>query len=351
MSTDVIRFEMAAPDDVSQCIQALATADPQSISRLAIIAKVEGAATINDFSRQLALLAFRNMLSSAGLERVPQQIILSTGCEGVTTPGGYLIVETPDKPSPFPALAFGIGVSEKIAPQDMIRTGHCEAASKATGRAIANAGLVPKDVALVLIKSPVLTRAMVAAHPAASLARANSTTLSRGVAALGAGLALGDILASEINDDAITGRPDLHGARVMAFSGTETDCCEAIVLGNRPGMGKSLLCGTMRDLIDLDGLASIICPQASDPLTAMRALAKTGRIRASFLKAGAGHDGAIRGHRTTIFSSDLEPDKQMRAAASGVLAACLGDTRFFVSGGTEHQAPLGQCIFAALIAN
>ena len=77
MSTDVIRFEMAAPDDVSQCIQALATADPQSISRLAIIAKVEGAATINDFSRQLALLAFRNMLSSAGLERVPQQIILA----------------------------------------------------------------------------------------------------------------------------------------------------------------------------------------------------------------------------------------------------------------------------------
>ena len=253
MSTDVIRFEMAAPDDVSQCIQALATADPQSISRLAIIAKVEGAATINDFSRQLALLAFRNMLSSAGLERVPQQIILSTGCEGVTTPGGYLIVETPDKPSPFPALSFGIGASEKIAPQDMIRSGHCEAASKATGRAIANAGLVPKDVALVLIKSPVLTRAMVAAHPAASLARANSTALSRGVAALGAGLALGDIPASEINDDAITVRPDLHGARVMAFSGTETDCCEAIVLGNRPGMGKSLLCGTMRDLIDLDG--------------------------------------------------------------------------------------------------
>jgi cyanuric acid amidohydrolase len=351
MSIDVIRFEMAAPDDVSHLRNALVSIEPQSISRLALIAKVEGTATINDYSRQLALLSFRNVLSSAGLQYIPQQIILSTGCEGVTTPGGYLIVQRPDKPSPFPALAFGIGASHKIPPHEMIGSGHCEAASQATSLAIADAGLAPEDVALVLIKSPVLTSAMVAAHPAASLARANSTALSRGVAALGAGLALGDILASEINADAITGRPDLHCSRAMAFSGTETDCCEAVVLGNRPGMAKSLRCGTMRDLIDLDGLASIICPQASDPLTAMRTLAKTGRIRASFLKAGAGHDGTIRGHRTTIFSSDLEPDKQMRAAASGVLAACLGDTRFFVSGGTEHQAPLGQCIFAALIVN
>jgi hypothetical protein len=35
---------------------------------------------------------------------------------------------------------------------------------------------------------------------------------------------------------------------------------------------------------------------------------------------------------------------QLRAAASGVIAATFGTTRAFISGGAEHQAPPGGCL-------
>ena len=60
-----------------------------------------------------------------------------------------------------------------------------------------------------------------------------------------------------------------------------------------------------------------------------------------FLKAGVAPDGRVRGERTTVFHSDLDPDKHMRATASGVIGGILGTGRVFVSGGTEHQAPPG----------
>jgi cyanuric acid amidohydrolase len=351
MAIEFARFDMAAPDDVTGLALALRQLDPGSIARLAILAKIEGTATINDYSRGLALRAITDALATNGLAPATQcQIVLSTGCEGIISPGGMLFADCARDATRFPGLALGMASSEPLRPHELIAPDHARIAAQVTAEAIAQAGLQAADVALVLMKSPVLTHAAAIGLPPAHRARANSTSLSRGVAGLGIGIALGEIAAGEIDEAALAGRPDLCCRRGMVFSGTETLRCEVIVLGNRRGFAKALRCGTIPDLIDLDAMAAVLAPDAADPLTAARAMAREGRVVAAFFKAGARPDGRVRGQRTTVFSSDLDPDKHLRAAASGVLGALLGDVRTFISGGAEHQASPGGAVFAALVA-
>ncbi|MDB5649231.1 MAG: trzD [Hyphomicrobiales bacterium] len=348
MTIEFARFDMSAPDDMSGLAATLDTIGP--VTRLAVLAKVEGTATINDYSRGLALRAMTDCLAAQGVHADTEtQIVLSTGCEGIISPGGMLFFERTAGTTRFPGLALGMARSEPLTPQQLLATDHARIAAQVTRAAIRTSGLDAADVALVLMKSPVLTHAAAVSLSPAHRARANSTALSRGVAALGIGLALGEIEDSEINDAAIAGRPDLYARRGMVFSGTETLRCEAIVLGNRPGFALALHCGTIADLIDLDALASVLAPDAVDPLTQVRLMAKSGRIAGAFFKAGARPDGRIRGQRTTLFSSELDSDKHLRAAASGVLGALLGDARTFISGGAEHQAAPGGAVFAALV--
>lgn len=351
MATEMSRFEMSDPTDVRDLGRCLRDLDPSSITRLAIVAKVEGPATINDYSRGLARVSLDAALKANGLPAdVHTQIILSTGCEGVTTPGGTLIVERRIDASRFPGLAFGIARSPPLAARDMVGLGHVAAAARVTRDAMADAGLGVQEVELVLMKSPVLPRANAENVPEAHRSRIASTSFSRGVAALGIAAALGDVDMALIEDRNLEGPQALHGSRGMVFSGTETDCVEAIVLGNRSGHPKTIRCGTISDLLDIEGMASIITEGGHDSLARAMSMARDGRIGAAFLKAGLAFDGRLRGHRTTIMSSEVDPDKQMRAAASGVLGALLGDTRFFVSGGTENQAAEGRGIFAVVMA-
>ena len=349
MSVDISRFAMSSPDDVADLGCALRAAMAAGFAPRAVVAKVEGTATINDFSRSLALRAIDDCLAGQIGRGQPVQIILSTGCEGLITPGGYLL--STGTAGGIPGLALGAASSEKLPASAMITAAHAHAAQAVVADAIVEAGLTPDDVALVLMKSPVLTHAAAADLPPSRRRSANSTALSRGVAALGIAAALGEIDPRELTDEAIGGRPDLYCRRAMVFSGTETQACEAIIIGNKHGFPVAVRSGLLRDIIDIDGMAAIIAPDSPDPLSAARQAAQSGRVRAAFLKGGIAPDGRVRSRRTTVFSSDLDPDKHMRAAASGVLAALLGHTDTFISGGAEHQAPPGGGLFAVITAD
>lgn len=59
--------------------------------------------------------------------------------------------------------------------------------------------------------------------------------------------------------------------------------------------------------------------------------------------------GQILGRRTTMLSdADIHAERHARAALSGAIAAVLGESAVFISGGTEHQCPPGKAPIAVI---
>lgn len=347
MELRVIPFGMDSAGDAAGIRRALEGLPFGRLRQLAVVAKIEGTATLNDSSRELASARIAAELARAGGSKLAQKTleILSVGCEGLITPGGWLIAALNGKsraraaPDSAPTgLVMGAARSAPIRMQDRAGLRHVAVAADAVRAAMREAGLDAKSVALVLIKSPILMPDAIGPISAEQRRHIGSTGASRGAAALGAAIALGEIRKSAVNAGSLCADASLHSERTMAFSGTETDCCEAVVFGHRPGGDPTLHLdrAMLSDLIDrasLDSLAE-----------------GGGNLCAMFFKAGIAAGGIVRGQRTTVLSSELPADKQLRAAASGVIGAVLGTTRAFISGGAEHQAAPGACL-AAVIRN
>jgi cyanuric acid amidohydrolase len=328
MKVVLLPFDMSSPGDAQGLRQALRRLRTADVVQLAVLAKVEGPATLNDVSRELAAACFAAELRRAGGARLERRslMLLSAGCEGVITPGGWVIARLRGGPSRETGLVVGHARSRPIDMRERETARHMHAAASAVRAAMRSAGLDRRSVELVLIKSPIRL-------PGASMA--GSTAASRGIAALGSALALGELRRARISETSLCADWSLYGSKTMAFSGTETDCCEAQVFGHRPG-------GDPRLRLDRAALSDLM---DTAPLGALAAGAAPGLV---LYKAGIARDGTLRGARTTVFSSEWPSDKQLRAAASGVVAAALGTTRAFVSGGAEHQAPPGGCLVAVI---
>ncbi len=331
-------YDMEGPGDARGLAGALAGLPPGRLRRIAVLGKTEGTATLNDFSRDLALAATQGALG--GREAT---LIFSTGCEGVITPHGTLIVEmeTARDPAGPARLALGVAATAPIPVEEYGGRGHALAVAVAVRRAMADAGATAEQVALVLVKSPVLPRRHLATLPPERAARAGSTPTSRAVAALGAGIALGEVAEDRVTDAAILRDGSLHSRRVMAFSGTELSHCEVILLANVPGAGGDLVMATepLADIIDAPALMRLARRVGLQPDG--DGLFTTSAPEALLLKVGVRPGGALRGRRTTVFESELDPDKHMRPVASGMVGALFGTTRVFISGGSEQQAPPG----------
>lgn len=323
------------PGDVRPLEAWLSRLNGRSVAKLVVLGKTEGPATLNDFSRDLAQAATDRAIAAAGGDLLARSWrLFSTGCEGIATPLTILIAEMARNPSNAPGLAVGVARSDPLPPFPRCGLEHIDSAAQTVERAMLDADLRRDQIALVLIKSPVLIPGTV---PAGSDRRhAGSTDSSRGAAAIGAGIALGEIDRSRLSADPV-GRDGIFSSRVMAFSGIETDRLEAVVLGERPGGDPqwAIATGTIVDFLDSGGMVQLKGRSAAQP-------------HIVFFKAGIAADGRLRGRRTTVLTSDLSADKQLRAAASGFIAAHFGTTSAFISGGAEHQAPPGGCLCAVL---
>jgi hypothetical protein len=64
--------------------------------------------------------------------------------------------------------------------------------------------------------------------------------------------------------------------------------------------------------------------------------------------SGFAADGRIAGERTTVPSSQVARDAQLRMAARQFVAGIPGHARSFLSGGAEHQAPPRGRLFATV---
>jgi len=343
------------PGDTRALASLLAALPRGRLRRLAVLGKTEGTATLNDFSRDLAVAATRDAIRATLGEAAAREatLIFSTGCEGIATPCAWLLADVADDAARDPGaparLALGVAATPDIPLAERGGRAHALAVAEAVRRAMADAGATPAQVALVLVKSPVLPRRHLATLPPELAARAGSTPTTRAVAALGVGIALEEVEEARVTDSAILRDATLHSRRCMSFSGTELSHCEVILLANIPGAGGDLVMETepLADIIDAPALLRLarragLRPDADGLFT-------QDLPAALLLKVGMRAGGTLRGERTTVFESDLEPDKQMRPVASGLLGALFGTTRAFISGGAEQQAPPGGGLAAMIV--
>ena len=354
----VHRLSMAAPDDVSAIAAAIADGRIEPGGIRAVLAKTEGNGCVNDFSRGLALHSLRALLaehlSSTEIARICT--VMSGGTEGALAPHWLVFGEgtaPPDAESP--ALALGRDVTPALDPGDIGRLAQVDAAAAAVRRAMAEAAIARvDDVHFVQIKCPLLTaeRVEAAGGRVATRDTLASMGLSRGAAALGVAVALGEVDRRALTEDRIGTDTGLFSARASCSAGIELMGLEVVVMGMSAAWAGPLAIAhaVMADGIDVAPVRG-----------ALRELGLAGdgpivpeqraQVAAVLAKAEASKTGRLRGYRHTMLDdSDIAASRHARAFVGGALAAQIGHGEIYVSGGAEHQGPDGGGPCAVIVA-
>jgi cyanuric acid amidohydrolase len=346
---------MDHPGDVSGIVRLFdaGAVDPASV--VAILGKTEGNGCVNDFTRAYAVTVLQATLAER-LGCSPAEagnrasMIMSGGTEGGLSPHFLVFSVVPaGETSCAPRLAIGTAFTRTILPEEIGRLPQVEATAAAVRAAMAEASLTSPDaVHFVQIKCPLLTNARMTEAAARGLTVATDDTyasmgLSRGASALGVALALGEIDAGGLSEDAVGRDFSLWSGRASASAGIELMRSEIVVMGNSPDWGGDLTIGhaVMRDAIDFPAVMAAL---ASVGIAAPGQISAADRdkIRAVLVKAEASRSGMIRGNRHIMADdSDINATRHARALVGGVVAAAVGGTDLFVSGGAEHQGPDG----------
>jgi cyanuric acid amidohydrolase len=356
MECSVHRVPMAHPGDASGLLRLIddGVLAPEAIA--AIFGKTEGNGCVNDFTRGYALSALSAALGPR-LRIAPDAVgsriamVMSGGTEGGLSPHFLVFATAPgDEPrAGRKALAIGTAATGSLHPEEIGRMPQVNATAEAVRAAMSRAGITdPADVHWVQIKCPLLTKERIAEARSRGARTATTDTyasmgLSRGAGALGAALALGEIDPAALDDGAIGGNLDLWSARASCSAGIELMHSEIVVLGNSAAWSgeRMITHGVMRDAIDLPAVNGVLRElgfAATDQLGG----AEAASIDAVLAKAEASRNGMIRGARHIMGDdSDIQSTRHARALVGGVLAAAIGRTELFVSGGAEHQGPDG----------
>ena len=352
----VDRIAMDHPGDVSGIARLFdeRVIDPASV--VAILGKTEGNGCVNDFTRAYAVTVLQAMLgerlgcspAEAG-NRV--SMIMSGGTEGGLSPHFlvFSVLPVAEALDGAPRLAIGTAFTRSLLPEEIGRLAQVEATAAAVRAAMEAASLSSPDaVHFVQVKCPLLTKARMADAAGRGLTVAADDTyasmgVSRGASALGVALALGEIEADALSEDAVGRDFSLWSSRASASAGIELMRSEIVVMGNSPAWGGDLKIGhaVMRDAIDFSAVKAALHSvgiAAADQISA----AERQKIRAVLVKAEASRNGLIRGNRHIMADdSDINATRHARALVGGVVAAAVGCTDLFVSGGAEHQGPDG----------
>lgn len=328
--------------------------DPRGI--VAILGKTEGNGCVNDFTRAYAVSALQNMLAprlGATPEEVGRRIamVMSGGTEGGLSPHltVFSVSESEGLPRFSQALAVGAAFTREFMPEELGRLPQVDATADAVASALAAAGIEDiRDVHYVQVKCPLLTSDRIADAYARRQTVVTEETyasmgFSRGASALGVAVALGEIARARISDEAIGRDVSLWSGRASTSAGVELTRNEVIVLGNSSDWGGDLTIGhaVMRDPIDFGAVREALASVGMRP-DGQLGEAEQARLVAVLAKAEPPRSGQIRGQRHIMWNdSDIHATRHARALVGGVIAAAVGRTDLFVSGGAEHQGPDG----------
>jgi cyanuric acid amidohydrolase len=353
----VHRLPMSHPGDVSEIKRLIDQGQLDPASIVAVLGKTEGNGCVNDFTRAYAVSAVATLLAErlrcSTAEVVSRvALIMSGGTEGGLSPHFlvFAVVPSAERLDESPSLAVGTAFTGPIAPEDIGGVVQIQATAEAVRTAMVQARInAPADVHLVQIKCPLLTKArMQEVHARGRSVRTDDTYasmgLSRGASALGVALALEEIAATDLAEENPVGADlGLWSSRASASAGIELMRSEILLMGNsRSWVGPLAIAhGVMQDAIDFPAIQRTLHSLglfADGQLT----MGQSERIRAVLVKAEASRCGTIRGQRHIMSDdSDINATRHARALVGGVVAAALGRTDLFVSGGAEHQGPDG----------
>jgi cyanuric acid amidohydrolase len=364
MKVKIIRFPTDGPGD-TRFLDSLISSnqiDPKEVT--ALLCKIEGTGTTNDFSRDLAYERYTAYFSeklSLSPSEVRKQVsfIFSSGCEGVISPHGYLFLITDKKyrvPGREKRLTIGIAKSRELQAEETGSMKQVALVAEAVKKALEDAFIEdPNDVHVVFVKSPVFFGASLRKEHFQEVqtsvkVRASSTSNTRAASALGVALALGEIPEDKIEEHSIGRDFNLYSNVAITFSGVELRHCEVILLGNTDFAQSDfkIAHGSLVDLLDVEGIKEVLRKAGLD-FTCCLDEKNRSRVAALFIKVGIDPSGRVRGRRTAVLDSDLNFTRNLRAAASGIAASLLGDTEVFVSAGAEHQGPPGGGIVSAIV--
>ncbi|WP_346900448.1 ring-opening amidohydrolase [uncultured Roseibium sp.] len=360
MRVGVHKIEMANPGDVSGLEKLIASGavNPQEI--VALIGKTEGNGGANDFTRAFATQSFSLLLAPhLGLapDAVTERIafVWSGGTEGVLSPHATVFTRSAGTPTGNgKRLALGIAITRDFLPEEVGTMLQVREVANAVRKAMQEAAIAgPDDVHYVQVKGPLLTPAAVADadRRGATLVTRDpngSKPYARGATALGVALGLGEVEEGLLDDAAIARRLDLYSSVANTSAGGELRNCEILLFGNSDQAGGDLRIGhaVLRDVVDAGGVHAAIADALGTPAGDV----DVGCVQSIFAKAEAPPSGLLRGYRTTMLSdADINYERHARAALGAVIASVTGDSRIFVSGGTEHQCPPGEAPIAAIV--
>ena len=244
METLVYRVPMRDPGDASGVIRLIDDGALAASEIVAIFGKTEGNGCVNDFSRGYALSALSAALApllGVAAAEIPGRIamIMSGGTEGGLSPH-FLLFALRAGGVPLPgrkALAIGTAHTEALPPEDIGRAPQAIAVAAAVRAAMQRAAIEDAaDVHWVQVKCPLLTSERVAdaamrGAPAATTDTYASMGLSRGAAALGVALALGEIDRAALAAAAIDHDLTLWLGCASTSAGIELMHNEVVVLG------------------------------------------------------------------------------------------------------------------------
>ncbi len=339
MSVKLATLVLATADDTTGLERQLADWGTKRIRRLALLYKVEG--EYEDGSRERARAAVFGVLARHGLGGQAEMVTV-VGCEGLSTPFGHVLADLDDGTATNGARRLAIGVARGSPPADgdLDRASFKSHVAAVVEAAMADAGLSGADVVTAIVNTP---------QPAIG-DKGLRGRKARAVAALGAGIALGEIEAARVTDASVLTDASLFTRRVQTFAGPTVKQIEAIVVGNRAGAGGDLVaCSAVTDdLTDMRPLKRMLTA-AGLALDADGEIAARDRVVAMILKSGVPADGKIHGLRTTLFTPGLPVEKHVRGAQSGLMAALLGTTCAFTTFDPVQQCPVGGSAACAIV--
>jgi cyanuric acid amidohydrolase len=364
MYAQAFKVGMRAPDDVSEGARLLEQGLFRAEDVVAILGKTEGNGGVNDYTRALATLSFQLLLAersgqkvAAIAKRVP--IIWSGGTEGLMSPHATIFTREPDRGAPGSAkrLAIGTAYTRDLLPEEFGTAVHARVAADGVRAAIKDAGIDSStDLHFVQIKTGALTTERVneARRRGKDVVTADtykSMAYGRAAAALGIGVASGEVGAAKLEGDVIGHEFSVFSEIASTSSGVELMNCEVIVLGNSRQSTSELAMAhaVMKDAIDAGGVREALRRAGLGVEGGELAAADRERLINVFVKCEPDLSGATRGRRHVMFEdSDVNYTRHIRGAVNAVVASVTGDTMCYVSAGAEHQGPPGGGVVAVL---